>query len=62
MSFICQGGMEWPKSTLQKDKIYYFKYREFKGIFTINIIFAFLVYCNIVAKNTHTGHTGFTFT
>ena len=29
--------MDWQKSILQKDKIiYYFKYREFSGIFTIN--------------------------
>ena len=28
--------MGWLKSILQKDVIYYFKYREFSGIFTIN--------------------------
>ena len=28
--------MDWQKSTLQKDKTYYSKYREFSGIFTIN--------------------------
>ena len=28
--------MDWQKSLLQKDKMYYFKYREFSGIFTIN--------------------------
>ena len=28
--------MDWQKSILQKYKIYYFKYREFYDIFTIN--------------------------
>ena len=28
----------------------------------IYIKFVFLVYCNIVATHTHTGHTGSTFT
>ena len=28
--------MDWQKSIIQKDIIYYFKYREFSGIFTIN--------------------------
>ena len=28
--------MDWQKSTSQKDIIYYSKYREFSGIFTIN--------------------------
>ena len=28
--------MDWQESILQKDKIYYFKYREFYDIFTIN--------------------------
>ena len=28
--------MDWQKCILQKDKIYYFKYREFSDIFTIN--------------------------
>ena len=36
MSFICSGGIDWLKSILQKDMSYYFKYREFLGIFTIN--------------------------
>ena len=35
MSFTCSGGMDW-QSILQKDIIYYFKYRGFSGIFTIN--------------------------
>ena len=28
--------MDWKKIIMQKDIIYYFKYREFSGIFTIN--------------------------
>ena len=28
--------MDWQKSIIQKDIIYYFKYREFSGIFAIN--------------------------
>ena len=28
--------MDWQKSILQKDNIYYFKYRGFEGIVTIN--------------------------
>ena len=47
--------MDWEKIILQKDKIYYFKYRYFYGIFTINncisdnsiqinIKFTFIVY------------------
>ena len=47
--------MDWQKSILQKDIIYYFKYREFSGIFAIkyrifdnsmqiNIKFTFTVY------------------
>ena len=28
--------MDWQKSILQKDITYYFKYREFSGIFTIH--------------------------
>ena len=30
------GGMHWQKVVLQKDKTYYFKYREIEGIFTID--------------------------
>ena len=28
MSFICLGGMDWQKSVIQKDIIYYFKYEN----------------------------------
>ena len=28
MYIICQEGMDWQKFILQKDKVYYFKYRE----------------------------------
>ena len=30
--------------------------------FDICIIFVFFIYCNIVATQIHTGHTGLTFT
>ena len=32
----------WQKVVLQKDKIYYFKYREIEGIFTIDNHIVFL--------------------
>ena len=52
--------MDWQKSMLQKNIIYYFKYQEFSGIFTINdhisdnsiqinIKFTFTVYEHIIA-------------
>ena len=34
MFFICLGETDWQESIIQK--AYYFKYREFSGIFTIN--------------------------
>ena len=34
--FLCEGRMDWQKSIIQKGIIYYFKYREFSGIFAIN--------------------------
>ena len=36
------GGMHWQKVVLQKDKMYYFKYREIEGIFTIDNHIVFL--------------------
>ena len=35
-------GMHWQKVVLQKDKMYYFKYREIEGIFTIDNHIVFL--------------------
>ena len=51
MSFMCKGGIAWQKSILQKDITYYFKHREFSGIFTVN---------NHISDNS--GQIKFTFT
>ena len=59
MYMYLEGEIDWQKFILENGKIYYFKYREFLGIYTINnhisdnlvqinINFTFIVYEYII--------------
>ena len=51
----------YPVSSLIYVYIYIYKYITYLYIY-IYLNFVLFVYCNVVAKHTHTSQTGFTFT